>query len=169
QSIEKVKWFKMREEQTDPERRVRAGAQRDLGASSARTYTDFSQGPEPFSLLDTDPRFYGEFLNRVDDKAIKAKLSGKNIYEITFKNQGGLVMPVIVKFEYKDGSSEIERLPAEIWRFNEKEVTKVFVKEKEVLKIILDPNLETTDINTDDNVFPRQPSANRFDEMRRGR
>jgi hypothetical protein len=168
QSIEKVRWFKMREEQTDPERRVRAGAQRDLGVSSARSYTDFSQGPEPFSVIDTDPRFYGEFQNRVDDKAIKAKLSGKNIYEITFKNQGGLVMPVIVEFKYKDGTSEIERIPAEIWRMNEHEVTKVFVKEKEVVQIILDPKMETTDINTSDNVFPRQQGSNKFDELRRG-
>jgi len=168
QSIEKVRWFKMREEQTDPERRVRAGAQRDLGASSARTYTDFSQGPEPFSVIDTDPRFYGEFMNRVDDKAIKAKLTGKNIYEITFKNQGGLVMPVIVEFKYKDGTSEIERLPAEIWRMNEREVTKVFVKEKEVVQIVLDPKQETTDINTADNIFPRQQDSNKFDELRRG-
>ena len=168
QSIEKVRWFKMREEQTDPERKVRASGQKDLGGSATNTNTDFSNGPEPFSVIDTDPRFYGEFMNRVDDKAIKAKLTGKNIYEITFKNQGGLVMPVIVEFKYKDGTSEIERLPAEIWRTNEREVTKVFVKEKEVVQIVLDPKLETTDINTADNVFPRQQAPNKFDEMRRG-
>jgi hypothetical protein len=169
QSVEKVRWFKLREGQTDPERRVQAGAQKDLGASKSNTYTDFSQGPEPFSVIDTDPRFYGEFQNRVDDKAIKAKLAGKNIYEVTFKNNGGLVMPVIVEFKYKDGTSEIERIPAEIWRTNEQEATKVFVKDKEVVQIVLDPKLETTDINTSDNVFPRQPAQNRFDEMRRGR
>ena len=68
------------------------------------------------------------------------KLQDKNIYEVTLSNKGGLVMPVIIEWTYKDGTKEIERIPAEIWRVNEHKVTKVFVKEKEVTNVVLDPN-----------------------------
>ena len=69
-------------------------------------------------------------MSRVDDKAIMQKLEDKNIYEVTLSNKGGLVMPVIIEWTYKDGTKEIERIPAEIWRVNEKKITKVFVKDK---------------------------------------
>ena len=96
-----------------------------------------------------------------------AKLENKNIYEITLSNQGGLVMPIIIEWTFKDGSKEIERLPAEIWRTNEKTVTKVFVKEKEVSAVVLDPQKETADINTVDNVFPKVEASTKFDELKK--
>ena len=59
---------------------------------------DFSNGFEEIVLTDTDPRFYGEYKNRVDDAAIRQKFADKNFYEITFKNNGGLVMPIILEW-----------------------------------------------------------------------
>ena len=109
---------------------------------------------------------YGEFLSRVDDKAIINKLEDKNFYQITLSNKGGLVMPVIIEWTYKDGSKEIERIPAEIWRSNEEKVTKVFVKEKEVTHVVIDPQNETADVNTSDNVFPRKEGASDFDKFK---
>ncbi|HMP98392.1 MAG TPA: M1 family metallopeptidase [Cyclobacteriaceae bacterium] len=168
--VDEVKWFKLREEQVDPERRTRRTQAGDLASkqTAGGKATDFSGGPQEFSVLNTPPNMYGEFMNRVDDNAIRTKLAGKNIYEIKLKNAGGLLSPVIIEFTYKDGSKEIERLPAEIWRFNEKEVTKVFVKDKEVVNILIDPKEETADINTSNNVFPKREGSSRFDEMRRG-
>jgi hypothetical protein len=105
----------------------------------------------------------------VDDKAIRGKLEGKNIYEITLKNKGGLVMPVIIEWTYKDGSKEIERIPAEIWRMNESEVKKVFVKEKEVMSVVIDPNQETADSEIGNNVFPKKPAESKFDQLKKGK
>ncbi len=62
-------------------------------------------------------------------------------------------MPVIVKFEYSDGSEEIKRIPAEIWRKYNDYVTKVFVTKKEVRHITLDPFLETADVDTRNNTW----------------
>jgi hypothetical protein len=76
-------------------------------------------------------------------------------------------MPVIIEWTFKDGSKETERLPAEIWRTNEKTVTKVFVKEKEVSGVVLDPQKETADINTSDNVFPKTEEITKFDELKK--
>ena len=91
----------------------------------------------------------------------------QGVYEITVSNKGGLIMPVIIEWTFKDGTKEIERLPAEIWRNNEKKVTKVFVKNKEVSAVIIDPLKETTDINTGDNVFPKTEEITKFDELKK--
>lgn len=76
-------------------------------------------------------------------------------------------MPVIIQWTYTDGSTEIERLPAEIWRLNETTITKVFAKDKQVVKIVIDPNKETSDIDTNDNTFPHEAAVSKFDEMKK--
>ncbi len=168
QSIDKVKWYRVRKEQTNLESKEKTVKKGDLSASSAdKKYDNFNNGPEPLTVIPTDARFYGEFQSRIDDKAVISKLENKNIYEVTLTNQGGLVMPVIIEWTFKDGSKETERLPAEIWRTNEKTVTKVFVKEKEVSAVVLDPQKETADINTSDNVFPKTEEITKFDELKK--
>lgn len=72
-------------------------------------------------------------------------------------------MPVILQFNYTDGSSEVERLPAEIWRLDEKEITKVFVQEKEVETIVIDPFRETADTDVENNYFPAREVPSRFE------
>ena len=105
-------------------------------------------------------------MNEVDDDKIKLQNSNKNFYEVTFKNIGGLVTPLIIEWTYEDGSVEIEKLPAEIWRFNETEVSKVFAKDKVVKNIKLDPNKETADVNISDNNFPRLEIKSDFEKFR---
>ncbi len=174
QSIEKVKWYQVKKELNSVENKGKGVKKGDLatstmgnGGGSDKNPDDFSGGPQPFSVIPTDARFYGDFQNRVDDKALISKMEGKNFYEITFTNKGELVMPVIVEWTYKDGTKEIEKIPAEIWRNNEKTVTKVFMKDKEVINIVLDPKQETSDINDVDNVFPRVAKANKFEEIKK--
>ncbi|CAM1333040.1 M1 family metallopeptidase [Tenacibaculum aestuariivivum] len=75
-------------------------------------------------------------------------------YEITYNKPGGLVMPIIVEFTYKNGTKERKKYPAEIWRHNDKEVTKVFFSNKEIQHILIDPDLETADVDTSNNSWP---------------
>ncbi len=163
-SVDEVKWYRMRNEQGDIENKGRTvqGGNMTAGGSEA-TGLD---SPEPFSLVDTDPRFYGEFMNRVDDKAIMAKLADKNFYQIKFSNQGGLVTPLLIEFTFTDGTTQTEKIPAEIWRMNEKEVTKVFYFDKEVASVSLDPQELTGDTNLKDNTFPRDDMMSKFDSFR---
>ena len=76
-------------------------------------------------------------------------------------------MPVIIEWTYKDGTKELEKLPAEIWRLNEKEVKKVFVKDKEVTNMVIDPKQETADVNQGDNVFPKKATGSKFDRLKK--
>lgn len=91
----------------------------------------------------------------------------QNYYEVKLKNQGGLVMPVILQFNYRDGSSEIKRIPAEIWRLNEDEVTKVFVLDKEIDNVVLDPFKETADVNEANNHFPPKEIPSDFQRYKK--
>ncbi|MBK8290040.1 MAG: M1 family metallopeptidase [Flammeovirgaceae bacterium] len=167
-TLDEVKWFKVRKDQTTLENKTKSATKGDLATKGGDAKpNDFSQGPQYFGVTPTDSRLYGEFANRLDDKAVIAKMENKNFYEITLTNKGGLVMPVIIEWTYKDGSKEIERLPAEIWRINETKVTKVFQKDKEVVNVVIDPLKETADINIQDNIFPRVVQPSKFDELKK--
>lgn len=167
-TLDEVKWFKVRKDQTTLENKTKSATKGDLATKQGEAKpNDFSQGPQYFSVIPTDSRLYGEFANRLDDKAVIAKMENKNFYEITLTNKGGLVMPVIIEWTFKDGSKEIERLPAEIWRINETKVTKVFEKDKEVVNVVIDPLKETADINQEDNIFPRVIQPSKFDELKK--
>lgn len=167
-TLDEVKWFKVRKDQTTLENKTKSATKGDLATKQGDAKpNDFSQGPQYFSVIPTDSRLYGEFANRLDDKAVISKMENKNFYEITLTNKGGLVMPVVIEWTYKDGSKEIERLPAEIWRLNETKVTKVFEKDKEVVNVVIDPLKETADINIGDNMFPRVVQPNKFDELKK--
>jgi len=87
---------------------------------------------------------------------------GKTMYELTFSNKGGLVMPIIIEWTYKDGSKEIDRIPVYVWRKNENKVTKAFLKDKEVASIKLDPMRETADINEKNNSWPVVEEPSKF-------
>jgi hypothetical protein len=92
-----------------------------------------------------------------------AKYENKYIYELKFTNKGGLVTPLIIQFNYMDGTSEIERIGAYIWRKNEKEVTKTFLRNNKIVSIQLDPYRETADINEKDNSWNIQAEPSRYD------
>ncbi len=88
---------------------------------------------------------------------------GHELYFIDFKNHGGLVMPMVLKVDYEDGSSEDVRITAEIWRSNAKEVTKLLVRKKKIKSITLDPYLEIADTDTSNNMWPAQVATSRVE------
>lgn len=166
-TVDNVRWFKVADNETSLEGRGQKGQIKSAGNKDENgNNLDFSGGFETVTITDTDPRFYGEYRNSVNDDAIRAKLAGKNLYELTLSNSGGLVTPVIIEWTYADGTKELEKLPAEIWRMNETRFTKVFKKDKEVTNIVIDPNMETADVNTEDNVFPKKEAASKFEKFK---
>jgi hypothetical protein len=98
----------------------------------------------------------------MSDSALKA-LGSYYFYELRFSNKGGCVTPVIVEWNYTDGSKELERINAYIWRKNEKEFTKAYMKSKKVAFIQLDPSLETGDVNVKNNTWNIKTEPSRFD------
>ena len=166
-SVKGVKWFKMKNVDKPFENKAKVENKEIKGKKNQSDDPKYAMPFEPseFYFSSTNKNEYREFMNQVDDDKIKMQNSNKNFYEVTFENKGGLVTPLIIEWTYEDGSIEIEKLPAEIWRLNETVVSKVFVKDKIVKNIKLDPNKETADVNMDDNNFPRLELKSDFEKF----
>ncbi|MEZ4985946.1 MAG: hypothetical protein R2795_13075 [Saprospiraceae bacterium] len=123
---------------------------------------DFYSDYDPLKVDAIDQQEYERYLKSLSDEERALLQSGKHFYELTFVNKGGLVMPIIFQFQFEDGTSQDYHIPAEIWRKNSEEVSKVFATDKKVSQIVLDPYLETADTDRSNNYYPAQPQMNRF-------
>ena len=90
----------------------------------------------------------------------------KYFYEVIFEKPGELVMPIIVEFEYEDGTKERKQYPAQIWRKNDSQVTKVVPSSKAITKITIDPDEETADVDTSNNSWPKSTET-QFDKFKK--
>ncbi len=171
-SIENVRWFKMKTPNKNFDNKVDFD-DKEILIEKRRPAEDkipyvLPNKPEYFEFRQRQEGSFRnrEFRNQINDERVKILNSEKNFYEVKFKNIGGLITPLIIEWTYEDGSTEIEKIPAEIWRANENEVTKVFVKNKIVNNIKLDPFLETADTDISDNNFPRLILKSKFDKFK---
>ena len=121
----------------------------DIGIKGVKKYQTKSKRN---SIKFIEDKTKGLEFEKKDDKS-------KYHYEITYNKPGGLVMPIIVEFTFKDGTRERKTYPAQIWRYNDKEITKVFSSNKEVTNIALDPDLETADVDITNNNFPKKDNS----------
>ena len=87
----------------------------------------------------------------------KSKLENIYAYQIDFVNKGGLVMPIILEFTFEDGTKLNDKSSAQIWRKNEKQVSKTYYFDKKLKSIQLDPMRETADIDTSNNFWGEIP------------
>ncbi|MCR9153297.1 MAG: M1 family metallopeptidase [Bacteroidetes bacterium] len=180
-ALKGVQWYKLDTENPDVEKpREREEAQnefigdkRNQEQFKGKHYSDahpqmadFYNKNDDFTVLPYDRKKYKKFRQSLNDEEKRYLDANWNFYEIEFENQGGLVMPVILRFTFKDGSTKDSRHPAEIWLKNELQFKKVFLFEKEVVKIELDPFLETADTDFSDNFWPEEVKASRFDLYR---
>lgn len=135
--------------------------QTDADTTLRDFYWRYARGIEPYDSSQyeiTIPATRSEALTAEE----KNKYGDKHMYELSFTNKGGLVMPLIIEWTYKDGTKEIDRIPAQVWRLNEKNVVKTFIKDKEVASIQLDPLRETADIDTGNNSWNTIPEPSKF-------
>ncbi|MDD3721994.1 MAG: M1 family metallopeptidase [Lutibacter sp.] len=119
-----------------------------------------SKKPEDYNLL-------SDYINENFSSEEKSELkTPKYFYELVFEKPGDLVMPIIVEFEYEDGTKERKQYPAEIWRKNDAEVTKVFPSSKAITKITIDPDEQTADINLSNNSWPKKTET-KFEKFKK--
>ena len=124
---------------------------------------DFYNKLNPLQPSVLDEKEYEKYLKNLNDEEKKLLEDKYNYYQLDFKNIGGLVMPIILKFNFYDGSNAVERIPAEIWRQNNFEVSKVLFFEKEITSVELDPFLETADVEVYNNNWPRKVIPTKFE------
>ena len=123
---------------------------------------DFYNSYDPLTATEREIAEFEKWKKNLKPEELALLNEDLHLYELSFKNIGGLVMPVILEWEYADGTKEIERIPAEIWKTAD-EVSKVFVKRKDVKSVTLDPLLETADCDLNNNSWPPHMVPTRFD------
>ena len=177
-SLDKVNWFKINTGNPDVENLISKDEKEIKNTyigntrnkySINKTVTensdkavDFYTKYDPFLTDVLDREDYTRYLKNLNKEEEEILKSDKNYYEIHFSNQGGLVMPIILEFNYSDGTSEIVRIPAEIWKRNSNQIKKIFILDKELDNVKLDPFLETADVDMSNNYWPPRFEATRF-------
>ncbi|MGB6267421.1 MAG: M1 family metallopeptidase [Olleya sp.] len=127
---------------------------------------DFKEDMKTKSLMESSVTLKEYIMDNFTPEEQKNLKEPKYFYNVTFEKPGGLVMPIIVEYTYADGTSKTETYPAQIWRLNDKEVSKSVASEKEIVSITVDPKLETADVDTSNNSWPREMKANEFENFK---
>ena len=129
---------------------------------------DFYTTYDPFKVTMLDVKDYEEYAKRLTEDEKKMINSDRYYYQVTVENVGGLIMPLIFEFEFADGTRRRFKIPAEIWKMSEPSVTKVFALDREATSIALDPQLETADVELNNNFWPARIIPTKFELFKQG-
>ncbi|MGV6861646.1 MAG: M1 family metallopeptidase [Putridiphycobacter sp.] len=180
-SLDNVKWFTMNTQNPKKEAEFEKSVEEKSkkGISAIRNKKEIKQTtnekyPELNDQYNDDTKVevteeemqeYEEFMKNLSDEDKAFLEKGYNFYQLDFSNIGGLVMPLILEFTFVDGEQQIVRIPAEIWVRDNYHVSKVFIFEKELKSIQLDPFLETADTDENNNAWPKKVVPSRFNSF----
>ena len=123
----------------------------------------------PYAVTAEDEKRYEEYKKNLTPEELKLLNEMNYFYELTVENIGGLLMPLIFEFTFEDGTKQIERIPAEIWKMSEAAASKVFRFGKKVTNIALDPLLETADVELNNNFWPTRNVPSQFELFKQKR
>jgi len=124
---------------------------------------DFYTSYDPFKATEKEIKKYEDFRAKLNKDETKILKDNSHFYEINFKNIGGLVMPIILDFTLSDNTHKYFKIPAEIWKTDNEEISKMFAFEKSVKQIELDPYLETADTDRSNNFWPEKIEPSKFE------
>lgn len=118
------------------------------------------------ALATADVKLLDNYLKEKFSAEERTKLkSPKYFYEVTFEKPGDMLMPIIVELTFEDGTTETNTFPVQIWRKNNQTASRVFATEKAVKKIVIDPKLQTADIDVTNNTWPKEAGNSKFDQF----
>lgn len=123
---------------------------------------DFYNENDEYDVTRTDRDEFQDFLKKLEEHEREILEENRFFYQIDLTNEGGLVMPVVLKVCYADGEEKVMRLPAELWKRESRETSKLLLSKKEVVRIELDPNLEIADADRANNEWPARPEELSF-------
>jgi len=139
---------------------------RDLPTTAVernKALEDFYNSYDPNAIVPSDKKAYDQYMTGLGEKEKAFIAKGLHFYQLDFANKGGVLMPLIIQFNFEDGTSEVKRIPAEIFRLNDQKASKVFALSKPVVSVTLDPQEETADTDRENNFFPRKAVPSRFE------
>jgi hypothetical protein len=127
---------------------------------------DFYAKRDPYAVDKLHRKDYEDFKEKLSPEQLELLNSGKQFYELNFSNIGGIPMPIILQFTFTDGTDQLIHIPAEIWRRHEEKVSKVFIFDRQLASVHMDPFLETADTDVSNNHWPERQIPTRFELFR---
>jgi hypothetical protein len=124
---------------------------------------DFYNEHDDFTVTNKDRNKYNEALEDLEDWEKALLKEGKHLYLVDFSNVGGLVSPLVLEIQLASGKKYIERVPAEVWRYSPKKITKLIITDEPMVGLTQDPYLETADTDTSNNAWPRKLTPSRLE------
>jgi hypothetical protein len=124
---------------------------------------DFYNEHDEFTVTNADRNKFNESQEKLEDWEKALLASGKHLYLVDFTNIGGLVTPLVLEIQLQSGKKYVERIPAEVWRYSPKKITKLIVTDEPMAGLTQDPYWETADINVDNNAWPRKVTPSRLE------
>ena len=181
-ALKDVQWYQMSTQNPDVEKPFQEAKAEEADAhigkprnSVIRTMVDevpetrdFYNSYNPYAVSEADREAYQRYRDGLSAEEAAMLDAGHHFYGLTFENQGGLIMPLVLRFTLEDGQEEVVRIPAEVWLKNEDKFTKWFNFTQPVVQITLDPFLEMADTDRSDNYWPALQEPNKFDVYSRG-
>jgi hypothetical protein len=181
-AVKDVQWYQMSTKNPDVEKPFEAEKDRQANDHVGRARNevirtmvdevpatrDFYNSYNPFEVSAADREAYDRYRAGLSKEEAALLDAGYHFYGVTFENQGGLLMPLVLRFTLEDGTEEVKRIPAEVWLKNEDEFTKWFNFTQPVVQITLDPFLEMADTDRSDNYWPAMQEPSKFDVYSRG-
>ena len=181
-AVKDVQWYQMSTQNPDVEKPLEAEKDRKANDHVGRKRNevirtmvdevpatrDFYNSYNPFEVSAADREAYERYREGLSEEEAELLDAGYHFYGVSFENQGGLIMPLVVRFTLEDGSEEVKRIPAEVWHKNEDEFTKWFNVTQPVVQITLDPYLEMADTDRSNNYWPAMQEPSKFDVYSRG-
>ena len=124
---------------------------------------DFYNEHDDFTVTNKDRNKYNETVEGLEDWEKALLKEGRHLYLVDFTNKGGLVTPLILEITLASGKKYVERVPAEVWRYSPKKITKLIITDEPMTSLVQDPYWETADIDQSDNAWPRKPVQSRLE------
>ncbi len=161
-----------RQRRAEPIEQVRnRQAQRRTRVQQNPELEDFYNRHDPYTVSNADRNAYEEYIAALEPwqqrVLARAVAADEYIYFVDFFNVGGLVTPLPLELTYADGSRQRVDIPAEIWRRNAEQVTRVFISPQRLTAVELDPAHQTADVDRANNYFPGRIQPSRIELYKR--
>ena len=124
--------------------------------------SDFYNDYDEHAVTEKDKKDFEKLIEGLEDNEKEMLKVERRFYVLDFENKGGLVMPIILKITFADASHEMLTLPAEVWRRNPQKVSKLLMRKKQIVSVVVDPYLQTADTDIENNFWPARMIKSRF-------
>ncbi len=159
--IEKA-WLRDEDEKIEPSLSQQRNDGHEQLVKQKPELKDFYNDFDRFDVTPYDSDTFEKYLKSLTDDEKSLLSVRKNFYAVKFTNIGGLVTPLPLRITYADKKVEFVNIPAEIWRRDAAEISKLFITDSEIVSIEFDPFRSTADANTANNTWPQKPVPSRF-------